>query len=305
MTESARAKHVDRPGYPTVLRPGGRAAALALAILLVTAAAAPGQTAAGYGSSVAPPRPAFADDFEAGALARPHNSFRWKRLGVNVSVAQGVAHSGRYALRFTYPGKADCQDATAEQRFYLPKVREVWLEYYLYLTDGSEGAGARYHHRTQRNCRSRAHNNKMLRLWDEEENYNHFHVKGGFSFDAIPGSGDSWLYGQWGDYNNVLLGGQGGGNWRPAFTDALRGRWTQIRVHMKLASSDGATDGMLQLWADGVLKIDKRGLAWHAGAGKNNFFATGYLMGWSNSGYTQTTSFFVDDFRIFQQNPGW
>ena len=247
----------------------------------------------------------FADDFEAGTLAAGQNGYRWKNLGVNVSVAQGVAHSGRYALRFTYPGKPDCQDATAEQRFYLPNVKEVWLEYYFYIPAGTEGAGARFYHREQTGCSSRAHNNKFLRLWDVEGNHNHFHVKGGFSFDAVSGGGDSWLYGQWGDYNNVLLGGQDGGNWRPAFTDALRGRWTQIRVHAKLASSDGAADGVLQLWADGVLKIDKRGLSWHAGAGRNNFFATGYLMGWSNSGYTQTTSFFIDDFRIYQQNPGW
>ena len=31
----------------------------------------------------------------------------------------------------------------------------------------------------------------------------------------------------------------------------------------------------------------------------------GYLMGWSDSGFAQTTNIYLDDFRIIDQNPGW
>jgi hypothetical protein len=31
----------------------------------------------------------------------------------------------------------------------------------------------------------------------------------------------------------------------------------------------------------------------------------GYLMGWANSGFTETTDFFIDDITFYRKSPGW
>jgi hypothetical protein len=59
----------------------------------------------------------------------------------------------------------------------------------------------------------------------------------------------------------------------------------------------------VQLWVNGVKKVDLNGKPWFGTLG--NWFSTGYLMGWNNASYLVDTDFFIDDFKIFAANPGW
>lgn len=242
--------------------------------------------------------PFFEDGFESGDLATSQNGFLWgvngsQATGVNVAVSATNPRSGSRSLQFTYPAKPPGQDATAEQRFLLGgQYDELWIEYWFFVPSN-------FHHRSPGN-------NKLLRLWGPDE----LNPRAGLSFDPTGSNGDSWVYQQWGDYDNVMLGGQDGATWRPAFNDGsnggqARGTWAQFRYHWKLASSDTAMDGVERLWVNGDLKIEKTGLDWHAGAGNANAFVAGYLMGWSNSGYDETTRFYLDDFKIYDTDPQW
>ena len=39
--------------------------------------------------------------------------------------------------------------------------------------------------------------------------------------------------------------------------------------------------------------------------GRADFLLNGYLMGWSNSGYSEATNIYIDDFKLYDTNPGW
>ncbi len=269
---------------------------------------------------VAGPALAFQDDFEAGALAAvTANGYRWRGAGANagsaVSVSRDIARSGSGSLKFVYEASSPCTDSSAEQRFeFGENLQEVWLEYYLYIPSGKESFANKFQHRTPTkknsdgSCSSTpdvSDNNKFLRLWDLD--YNKFHVKAGFEYRATQSglAGDSRLYGMWGSDTKAISNWDKQQTWDLAITDANRGRWVQIRVRAKVADSKSVSNGVLQLWTDGVLRINLTGLDLAASAGGNNFFRNGYLMGWANTGFDRNTAVYVDDFRIYRANPGW
>jgi len=260
------------------------------------------------------PTPVFSDGFESGDLSTTQNNFRWgsgggQQLGFNVAISNNPPRTAKFdpgsrSLSFNYPGEPDGEDSTAEQRFDMGPggYAELWLEYWFYLP-------ANYFHRTQGGSPT---NDKFLRLWggnygNENVGYSNNNPKGGASFDPLSG-GDSWLYGQWGDHDSVILTGQDRPHWSPAFANGqngsmARGEWHQVRWHWKLASAEDANDGEYRLWVDGALKIEKTGKDFYGDNG--NFLRWGYLMGWSNSGWATDHTFYIDDFKLFDSNPGW
>jgi hypothetical protein len=85
------------------------------------------------------------------------------------------------------------------------------------------------------------------------------------------------------------------------------GTWTRIRFHVKAASSRTAENGEIDIWADDQLVFSYKNGRFH------NFYDTpvdavlrnGYILGWSNSGFTERTVFHVDNVKFFQASPGW
>ncbi len=264
---------------------------------------------------------AFQDGFESGTVAASQGGYGWlgyrAASGEGVSVSRDVARSGGYSMKFTYAGDADlCADGSAEQRFTLGEnLPEVWMEYYVYLPSGTDGKGAKFVHRkpvcaAESDPNGTVSNNKFFALWgtsyDVRAGSGGVKVAAEYRRTSKAGEGDSYLYGTW--CTDTLLcsdWGHPGGLWDPAFTDALRGRWVQVRIHAKVADSKAAANGMLQMWFDGALRIDMQGLDLAPNAGGDRWFRNGYLMGWANSGFDQTTALYVDDFQIFRSSPGW
>jgi uncharacterized protein YjdB len=247
---------------------------------------------------------AFSDGFEGGKSAAV-DGYAWNG---GPAVSTDVAHEGRYSLKFLYKGAPDGKDATAEQRFtFGEKLNEVWIEYYIYYPNGTEGSSARYFHRKQT---IGSDNNKFLRLWGTDYN----NTKVGFESRPIVRSdgtptGDSYVYG---DIAGLTMPGGPYGmdkparRWNDAITDKERGQWVQVRVHSKIASGSGINDGVLQLWKNGTLEIDEHALRlWSDGIDGQNYFQHGYLLGWANSGYAEDTAIYIDDVKFFRSNPGW
>ncbi|HEU4453795.1 MAG TPA: Ig-like domain-containing protein, partial [Longimicrobium sp.] len=200
---------------------------------------------------------AFQDGFESGALAPSVSGYGWRGIeglkanGEGVVVSRDVARSGSSSLKFIFAGNADpCDDASAEQRFQFGEdLTEVWIEYYIYITSGQEGIGARFHHRSptcaaQNDPNGISENNKFFAVWDVE--YSAKHVGVISEFRRLP-NGDSHHYLLY-DVNPFTRSYET--EWNPSITDAVRGKWTRIRWHIKLASTHEAADGVVEMWAD-------------------------------------------------------
>jgi hypothetical protein len=60
------------------------------------------------------------------------------------------------------------------------------------------------------------------------------------------------------------------------------------------------------MWVNGVLVSELANFEfWNRAGLQQTLIEAGYVMGWSNSGWDQATEFFVDDFKVYDSNPGW
>jgi hypothetical protein len=245
----------------------------------------------------------FADGFEAGYAAKQNNAGWTNTAPVNVTVSTDVAHSGTHSLRFSFPGKVDCNDASAQQAFTLGRtMTEVWLEYYAYFPKGGESGSAPYYHRSQAGCKDASTNNKFFTVYGPK--YAGETTMSLQTWTTVAGAaGDSRV--------NTAYSKAGrsgiwfyGANDDPFVGAADRGQWMQIRVHLRLASF-GQSNGVIEVWKNGTKILSNTTLDWYDSTNTANYMTQGYLMGWSNSGFTQMTNIYLDDFKIIDQNPGW
>lgn len=210
-----------------------------------------------------------------------------------VGVSSDRAFSGASSMRFRYVANSPGQDGWAELRFRLAATAaaaptEVWLEYYWYVP-------ANYQHRAESPS-----NNKFLTLWaegysggQEAQFYLSLERQGSLTSSALAIIS---IHGDDPRYNR-----EGGWFQRPDFvTPADFGKWMAVRVHAKVAR-----EGFVRVWKNGVLHVETGPYNTAYAAGSLNYFRHGYVMGWSNSGFSQQTDFYIDDFKIYRTNPGW
>jgi len=266
------------------------------------------------GQQQPPPPPSsgntlFTDDFESYSVGssvsgQGANGFRWGNP-LYTHVSNDIAHSGSRSLKFSYgPTEPDGSSHWwSEQGFnFGQNLREVWLEYYMYFPDGTEGIGsAAYRHMAG----SSSHNNKFLALWADTYQGEPLAI-----FQLWSTSSPS--------YNSTINLGrtEGGGadsdlilyprtNNSGTFVGSSdRGRWIQTRVHIRVADM-GSSNGTFRLWKDGQLLINIQNDPFYDTAGTHNYLRNGYLMGYDNGRFAQTTFIYIDSFKVFTQNPGW
>jgi hypothetical protein len=227
------------------------------------------------------------ESFESGDLVNSNTQgFKWAGPN-NTSVIEGVSRPGSQgdqALKFHYAAG----QFMSEQRFDLGMpYRELWLRYWLKVPENFE------HSKTQPS------NNKLLALWMDDY--------------SSKGDGPSVVWEFWSD-------GKGGSQLAVHYSAGKytitgshlqhkpfisypsdQGRWMQILVHVKEASSRGANDGVIETyrrWQDEASftllhRLTDADIA-SPPAGPDGWRA-GYLMGWSNPGYAKTTEWIVDD----------
>lgn len=244
----------------------------------------------------------FTDGFESGDLSKTENGFRWAGTsfggnGDAVGVSTDIAHTGTRSLKLTFGGGPPDDDAWAEQRFDIGQdVQELWMEWFQYFPDGTEGLGPKWVHRDDR-----PNNNKFFRLWDVD--YSSYQVKIGMSSGFTSG-GDSVLFGEYGTegrgvgFAGSTGSGPGAGIDESGVGDDRRGRWVHFTVHVRLATAAN-NDGLLELYVDGAPTIASASLPLYPSGGAGNFLRNGYLMGWANSGFVETSHTYIDDFAIW------
>ncbi len=236
----------------------------------------------------------FADDFELGEYRPNVNGFG--HGGSKIPVTTEQAHSGRYSLKFVYGPDAPGEDSWAEHRFRLGDgVQEVWVEYYV-------RAPLNYAHRDDQG----SDNNKFFFVDDRTRGTYNVRMLLEGRPDPVAGS-ITKARPMWG--TSPELGGRASSSWgmeNPSglITNESLGKWVHFRFHLKV-SDTGQRNGIFKMWRDDVLFINEIGLANDPVDGVSNRFKGGYLMGWSNSGFTEQTVFYLDDFKIYTGDPGW
>jgi hypothetical protein len=245
----------------------------------------------------------FTDTF-AGGVKTNDNGFTWNSTTSAVSVQLAPDASGDYALRFRFGPDPEApdpdSDSSAEQRFNIgQQLSELWLEYYVWVPVGFA-------------LRSQAQaNNKFLALWPL--NYSTIgdtYVVTEYDRNGTDTSVSRMLgYGDMFYADGTVIRGGDAVATSNFISAAREGEWSRIRVHYKLASGPGETDGVYEGWLGTTLMWRSRTdwVFWSTGG--NNYVQNGYFFGWANSGFAAETDFYIrggtNGPKFYDTDPGW
>ena len=220
----------------------------------------------------------FQDGFESGNLGHQENGVTWTS-STRAKVNSLMPKTGAYSLEFTFQGKIAGQDSWSEQRFALDtQYKELWVMYDLYIPGN-------YCHRADY-----PDNNKFFDLWAEPYTdpgyYTNFTTTSNKDCTSkvdvrTINNGDPQSAISQPDNRNII-------------TAADFGKWMKIVAHIKVPTTVGSGDGVAQLWKNGIPVLSFTNLM-NFGSKGRNYIDAGYILGWSNSGYTQETKFYVDN----------
>ena len=223
------------------------------------------------------------DGFESGNLTSPvvSGSSGWGGTsagsGDNVSVSNERAHSGSNSLRFSFGGNASTtDDAWAEQRADVTQTNEFWGRMYVYIPSN-------YYHRSVS-----PNNNKFWAIYAKP------YETPGFQVNL---STYAWTSGGSGLALHTINNGaeQTAIDAYPNFiTSSDFGTWMEIIVRVKVSTGPSSADGIIQVWKNGTRIANYTSLNIYGNNGRN-YINQIYLLGWSNSGFNQTTTMYVDD----------
>ncbi len=218
------------------------------------------------------------DGFESGDRSASTGGGYWGDYTPSTTtISTEMAHSGSHSLRFQFNGNSDqTADAWAEQRAVLPQINEFWGRMYVYIPTN-------YSHRNVS-----PNNNKFWAIYANPYTSPGFQIN--LSLSAASGGN-----------SNLDIHRYHNGSEKPAMTvfnnfiaTVDRGKWMEVMVRVKVPTSSTANDGIVQVWKNGVQVVSYTNLDMYGSAGRN-YINEMYLLGWSNSGFDQTTVMYIDD----------
>lgn len=224
----------------------------------------------------------FQDGFESGDKSFTQNGVRWADSN-SVTVNTANPKSGSYGMQMRYWATPNNEDSWSEQRFSLGgNYPDIWVSYDMHIP-------ANYNHRTQSGS---ANNKAFLYMWS-----------GNYGSPNGPMIGpEFWPNGDGTSNASMRVFGPGLDRhiWDAcpvAIKSSDAGKWVKIIAHYKYASSSN-NDGIAQIWkvyADGSTELtcNVTNGAWYVAGARG--FDQGYLLGWSNSGFNEDTSFQIDN----------
>lgn len=237
------------------------------------------------GANSVPAQILFEDSFESNDLEKIENGFKWSSP-VYTTPTEAIARLGGRSLQFTYKATDENADSWAEQRFDLGGYyKDVWVSYDILIPDN-------YYHRS---VPGSTNNKGFLMLWSDD-----------YSKPTGPKIGpEFWPNPDGSSKASIRLSGVGfDKHFWSACPTAIelsdRGQWIKVVAHYKYATSAN-NDGVAQIWKiyrDGKRKLtcDITDGAWYYPSAPG--FNKGYILGWSNTGFKETTIFYVDNFKV-------
>lgn len=288
---------LDENGVTTAKFKSSNAATVSVTATVLGRAVSGNATVIVGGGTPPPPPPGdpfFTDTF-AGGVRTNSNGFTWSTNTPRVAVVLAPDSSGDYALRFRYGPDATGADSSAEQRFALGRdLTQLWIEWSVWVPSN-------YAHRSES-----PGNNKFLRIWGN--NYGAGNKVGCsmyrntltppsiIQFEAVNKA--------WGPGVGVGVISTGES---PVFGDVL-GEWIQYRAQMKLVTAANADNGVWRLWQNGVKVMESTTLPTKYDP-TYPYWNAGYFFGWSNSGFTDETDFYIrggaNGPKFYDTDPGW
>lgn len=244
----------------------------------------------------------FEEDWSSGNFSKTQNGFKWGgRSGGSGDAAPIVTTTNPfpgkgYSAQFQFGGSSDLSDdAWSELRMVFgAPLTEYYLRIWLYFpADGDTALGtAGYYHRDP----GGSTNNKFWTSWSGS--YSDAYTNSGWETRLTLGAsppGGSRIFPKYQKRDPVTGAGLGTGQQGMRMYDPFihlttdRGRWMKVQMHVKVASSLAASDGIIEMWKDGVLVQRAAGIPNAAFDPANNGHTDGYILGWMNSGFNQTT----------------
>lgn len=258
-----------------------------------------GRRRGGFGSV----QPFFADNL-AGGTANNANGFTWGALTgrLSVSNAAGGVNGGTHAIAVSFgPDAPDTNGAQASANIVYNlgrDVAELWVEWHWLVPSN-------YVHRINATL---SNNNKFFGIWrDSINNMNGWRVV--LETLRVSGGTDESIIKATASTETTNLADQSlvTSQFINSGGPVVKNVWTRNRVHLRGATSASANDGILRWWAGDTLLCNvTNGDYWNQnGTYSNVRLNTGYFMGASNSGFDDTTVFYLADFKFYDQNPGW
>ncbi len=219
----------------------------------------------------------FCDDFETGDLSHTDGGASWG-AATRVTVVDTRALSGTQSAQFYYEGNpslAPTADAFAELRYDLGALYpDLWTAFELFIPDN-------YEHRDAES----SDNNKLFRLWGDT-----YSDKEKVGFSMWPTNGLSRTRAVW----NESAGWEAMGEGYTDFVSAADlGQWVSVLIHTRAATLQ--TPGTLELWKNGELVVSNIDVVDNYTDGGKHAYQRGYLLGWSNSGFTEETFLYIDN----------
>ncbi|WP_394168167.1 heparin lyase I family protein [Saccharospirillum alexandrii] len=253
----------------------------------------------------------YVEDFEGGLGSS--NFFKWGSEAYT-DISSDKAYSGNESLRFRFMGDTDLnEDAWAEKRFELDRIySELWIRYKLWVPEN-------YFHR---NGDGPDNNKGLIMLWSDDYSgisHTSLHFTRprdiNSSGESASNPGGSALYGTWKPNSGVAFNffnpydlsddSPSMDEMSMGILSSDRGRWIDWVIHAKVSDLhieqndiDGPGNGKLQVWKDGELIYNVTDATNYTEVDGMNGWDQGYILGWANSGFDETTYMHVDDFMI-------
>lgn len=211
----------------------------------------------------------------------------WSGLWVdttNVSLSSERAKDGEQASRWIYRAAAIDKDGWSEGRFDLGKAyEEVSIQFDIHIPSN-------YVHRDSEG----PDNNKLFRLWNktynDEEKIGASMYNEGTTGESSVGS----------DYRKAAEKGMSSG--KNSVGDFITmddvGKWMKVVIYVKAATD--STPAQLKIYKNGKLHHKDTPPINHVPGTQG--YRYGYLLGWSASGFTEDTVFYIDNLKFYDEN---
>jgi hypothetical protein len=241
----------------------------------------------------------FTDDFESGAFKSAENGVHFGGTTRPVSVTTDHPRDGSYSAAFFFEGGVDEPRPQLHYDFdeYL---QDVWVQYDIYFPTNWQPA-----HMDPRAGVTCCHAKGPIMLWSNDY----------FSTPANLGSFEQWFVPDWppatvsyhwaGSYQFVDEDSGGVSQYcRFPNPETELGRWTNIIARIKFAGTSTSSDGVYQLWKDGIPCLDKHD--------KPNYLRNGtigvnhmYILGAADMGFVEDTTIYIDNLLISTGPIAW
>jgi len=244
----------------------------------------------------------FLDNFETGDIsAQIGGNYVWDGAPTTDSPRTYVALAeanpetgGNYAFHYTYQAGSNW----VEKRFTLPEQPDLWTKFWIRVPDNYEHDNV-----------ETSNNRKFFAAWTD-----------GYS---TKGDGATALWEMWSDGNNgsrlayhFSEGNFQGANGHKGHFQFITvpedlGRWMQVVMRTKLATSKTSNDGIMQFWRkwEGESVFTKHHEQLNCNMPPPDVgpqgFVRGYLLGYFNQAFSEETTFLIDDVAFSSDGSAW